>query len=259
MMEHSALFEWSEQESNILGYNIARGNSNTLQYLPELQLQLQLQEIDVLKLSLSNTQPDLFSQLNLLKLPYYLLGMVVEFKAIFKEEVLPYTNKDIAFIEYCGQDEALFTQLVKDVFNGVAASYYTNPEIVVDELLHTTCLAAYLCTQNSFYDRDKFTHLLYYKNQLAGFITSYRKGTGGGVTYAGILPQFARKALFTDMIYFIQNYGVSIGQKWGTFYGQLQNKTALKMYCRAGLTPIGHTINVHVNAFYGKLKDKRLS
>ncbi len=253
-MSITPLFEISAAESAIMGYNIARGNHQSIVDAGQLVSDLQQHQIDVLKLSLSNTPAHLYQQLDALQLPYYVLGMVIEFKAIFKQEPIPYVNKEVSFEEYLGMDETAFKQLVTTIFSEVAGSYYTNPHLPLTNAaqLNATCLAEYLCKQNSSYDADKYTHLVYLKGALAGFITSYKKGTGGGVTYAGVLPQFARKALFTDMISFIQNYGKSIGQQWGVFHGQLQNQSALKMYCRAGLMPVGHALSVHVNAGFGK-------
>ena len=253
-MDSSHLFEISSAESAIMGYTIARGNNHSLVDAEQLVSQLQQQRVDVLKLNLTDTLPNLYQQLDALKLPYYVLGMVVEFKAIFKDEPIAYINEEITFEEYLGTDETLFKQLVATIFSEVAGSYYINPHLPItdSERLNAQCLAEYLCTQNSKYDVNKYTHLVYLKGKLAGFITSYKQGSGGGVTYAGVLPQFARKALFPDIISFIQNYGRSIGQKWGIFHGQLQNSAALKTYCRAGLMPVGHGLSVHVNCGFGK-------
>ncbi len=253
-MDTNNLFEISVEESEIMGYTIARGNNETLLQTDILVQQLKQLGVDVLKLNLENTQPDLYTYLDALKLPYYMLGMVVEFKAIFKDEVIPYYNKEVSFKEYMGEDEILFKKLVKNIFSQVAGSFYINPSLHITNQneLQAVCLANYLCKQNIGYDPNKYTHLVYLKNELAGFITSYKKGTGGGVTYAGVLPQFARKALFPDIVSFIQNYGQSIGQKWGIFHSQLQNQSAMKMYCRAGLMPVGHALSVHVNAGFGK-------
>lgn len=253
-MNTTKIFEISKEESEIMGYTIARGNNETLMHTDKLIQQLEENRVDVLKLNLENTQPDIYYHLDALKLPYYVLGMVVEFKAIFKDEPIPYHNKEISFKEYIGDDEDLFKNLVKNIFSHVAGSFYLNPFLPITNQneLQSECLANYLCKENIGYNPCKYTHLIYLKDELAGFITSYKKGTGGGVTYAGVLPQFARKAVFPDIVSFIQNYGKSIGQKWGIFHSQLQNQSAMKMYCRAGLMPVGHGLSVHVNAGFGR-------
>lgn len=257
-MTTKKIFQISEEESQILGYNVARGDTFTIENPELLREELKAQKIDVLKLSLENTKPDLYIQLNKLQIPYYVLGMVLELKLIFDAKPLNYLNKNIDFKEYKNENEIMFKGLVKEIFNDNAGSYYINPIFEIDnqKALQSECLAIYLSKQNSAFDDNKFTHLIFLDGKLAGFIVSYRKGSGGGVSYAGILKSFEKRGLFHDLICFIQIFGKSIGQKWGTIHSQIQNQSAIKMHTRMGMLPSGHVLNVHINACFGHLSGK---
>lgn len=253
------MFEVSEKESVLLGYRVARGDLSTLGTREPLLAALKQQRIDVLKLSLRNTPANLYQLLDALALPYYVLGMVVEYKSNFRlNSIKPYLNEQIEFTEYKGEEEDAFKELVKAIFKHMPGSYYLNPGLdkLVDAERQLECLAEYINTLNSSHTPDRYTHLLYYKGELAGFISSYKKGDGGGVNYSGVLKKFEGRGLYLDILSFIQNYGKEIGQKWGTASVQIQNTVGQKALEKGGLFPCAYELSVHVNCFFGNLAGK---
>ncbi len=253
------LFEVSKEESDALGYKIARGTGESLLSPEKLLTNLEKEEIDVLKLSLSDSTADLYTQLDQLKLPYYLLGIVIEYKSNFSRNAYkPYLNEHIEFEEYLGKDPKPFKELVNKVFSNSPGSFYTNPGLIgiQDEAKQIACLANYVSTLNKTTNDQYYTHLIKFKGELAGFVTSYQKGSGGAATYAGLLKKFEGKGLYLDLVNFIQNYGKEIGQKWGKAYVQIQNTVVQKIFHKQGLVPHNYILNIHVNCFYGQLKDK---
>lgn len=252
------LFTISENESQVLGYRVARGNLSSLYDTNDLLDSLRKNQIDVLKLSIADSPDDLYVLLDKLKLPYYLLGIVIEYKANFlKNTQIAYRNEAVEFIEYTGEKTVDFERLVTKIFAESPASYYLNPGLlpVYDKEKQLKCLAQYIKTLNSAQNDNNFTHLVYCKGEPVGFITSYKEGTGGAATYAGLLKEFQGRGLYIDLVSFIQNHGKSIGQKWGTAYAQLQNTVVQKTFQRQGLRPNGHVLNIHVNCFFGELSN----
>lgn len=250
------LFELSENESQILGYRIARGGLDSLQHINQLKESLIENRIDILKLSVTDSPEDLYVLLDKLKIPYYVLGIVIEYKANFqKNKQIAYRNQSVEFVEYTGDDTMGFDQLITKIFAESPASYYLNPGLlpIYDKEKQLQCLTKYVKTLNKSKNGNYFTHLVYCKGELAGFITSYKEGTGGAATYAGLLKEFQGRGLYIDLVSFIQNHGSSIGQKWGTAYAQLQNTVVQKTFQRQGLRPNGYVLNIHVNCFFGEL------
>lgn len=250
------LFTISENESRILGYRVARGNLNSLLDTNRLLESLRNNRIDVLKLSVSDSPEDLYVLLDQLKIPYYVLGIVIEYKANFlKNEQIAYRSKSVEFVEYAGENTIGFDQLVSTIFFESPASYYLNPGLlpIHNKEKQLKCLTEYVKTLNKSKNDNYFTHLVYYEGKPVGFITSYKDGTGGAATYAGLLKEYQGRGLYLDLVSFIQNHGKSIGQKWGTAYAQIQNTVVQKTFQRQGLRPNGYVLNIHLNCFFGEL------
>ncbi|MBI1185453.1 hypothetical protein GC194_14375 [bacterium] len=249
------MFHFVEKESQVLGHRVARGDSDCLRLSNLFEL-LKDHQIDILKLSINSCSPELYVKLDALRLPYYLLGITVEYKSVFRQhETHNYINKDIEFREYIGKEQYEFKEMVYEVFRDSPASYFINPGLstVVDEATQLRCLVEYINSLNNSVKPYYFTHLVLYKGQLAGFVCSYKQGLGGGATYGGILPKFQNKGLYLDVVRFIQNFGKELGQKWGTAQAQLQNTVVQKTFQKAGLSPSGYQLNIHINAFFGSL------
>lgn len=239
----------------MLGYRVARGdddclnNANLIDWLKE-------QKIDVLKLELKDSSASLYSQLDQLGFPYYTLGMLLEYKSIFRARKSPeYLNSALTISEYKGEDPEMFKALVAAIFKDSPASYYHNPglEGKVSQQQQLDCFAAYLAGLNQGYQPHLYTHLLKLDGKVAGFMCSYKKGDGGGATYGGVLKEYENRGLYLDAVRFIQHFGAQIGQKWGTAQVQLQNTVVQKTFQKAGLRPNGYSLNVHINCFFGEL------
>lgn len=249
--------KYIQNESEHLGYRVARGDDSCLENINGLKAELEQLEVDVLKLSLSSTSRELYLQLDAIGSPYYILGTMLEYKAIFnQEQPHEYINHGIEFVPYNGENEAAFCDMVAETFKDVEASFYLNPGLVgkVSQAQQLHCLVQYINTLNQSHLADHYTHLLKVKGKTVGFICSYKVGKGGGATYSGILPAYQNQGLYLDIIRFIQNYGQSIGQKWGTSTVQLHNVLVQRGFQRMGMQSSGYVLNVHVNCFHGKLK-----
>ena len=128
-----------------------------------MKQEIKTQKIDVLKLSLNQTDTNLYTLLDLLQFPYYILGITVEYKYYFHQNhAQEYHNSDIEFIEYKGEDELSFKLLVKKIFEKVPASFYTNPGLKnqLTQEKQVECLAEYIASLNLAYQENHYTHLL---------------------------------------------------------------------------------------------------
>lgn len=247
----------SELENRAFGYNIGRCKRLDFENIHQLKEEIIAKKIDLLKLNLRDSGPDLYLLLEQLNYPFYILGIVIEYKSNFRlNKFKPYLNDELDFVEYLGEEPETFKNLVKEIFKNTPASYYQNPDFfeITDHQKQIECLADYISQLNAGYNSNFYTHLLKFKGELAGFITSYRENDGGAATYAGILKKFEGKGLYLDLVSFIQNYGKEIGQNWGTASTQIQNTVVQKAFQKAGLFPNGYELNIHINCKEGKLK-----
>ena len=258
LLNKNVMFKFIDDESYILGFNVARSDERSLLQPLQLVEELEVSEIDILKLSCKNPLPDLFSKLDRLNLKYYVLGITQEYKSFFTRILSPkkYLHSDIEFIEFTLDKKQELMSLVKAIFKNNAASYFNNPALVnfIDDEKQLECLAVYIATFSKELDENKYTHLMYLHGNPVGFVTSYREGTGGGVLYAGILEEYVGRGYYIDLVRFIQNYGKAIGQKWGLAYAQIHHTTVQKTFIKEGLIPQGYVLNIHVNCGFGKLK-----
>lgn len=244
-------FEISEQESAILGIRVARAGS-----LPDdinsLQQALRDLRVDVLKLGLGNAPRDLYVQLDRLGYPYYVLGMTMTYRFdLAGAQPRAYFRKDLEFVEHTGQYEREVRALVKDIFAGSATSYYLNPGLIdrVPETAQLECLAAYIAGMHSAANPDYYCFLLKTNNRFSGMVCGRKFGTGGEVTYAGVISELQSKGLFIDIARFIRNHGISLGREFGIAHVQLHNSVMHRVLHHEGMYPVGHVLNVHVNCF----------
>lgn len=252
------MIQFSSQESEIMGYRIARGDKNSIHNISLLKQELETQKIDVLKLSIKSPEQDLFIQLDKLELPYYQLGTILEFKSFFVRNPIKkeYLHKNLTFKEFSLSDTPMLSELVNKIFENDSSSFFINPALkdIDQKSKLIKCLTQYICSYCKEIDSSKYTHIMYNFDIPIGFITSYKEGSGGGVLYAGILKEYVGKGYYIDLVRFIQNYGKSIGQKWGLACVQIHNRVVQKTFIREGLVPHNYIVNVHINSRYGKLK-----
>lgn len=251
------MFRISNHESKVLEMNIARGDADCLKHPTALVKKLQESKIDILKLSCRNPPSDLYQNLDALDLEYYVLGIVLEYKSIFSRNPKhkAYLHPDVSFKAYTSAHKDTLEFLVKNIFKENPTSYFKNPKIAshINQEKQLDLLFQYIATYNKELDASKYTHIMYKEKVPIGFITSYKKGQGGGVLYAGILEEYVGKGYYIDLVRFIQNYGKEIQQKWGLAHAQVHHTVIQKTFIKEGLIPQGYTLNVHINCLFGML------
>lgn len=245
--------EISEKESALLGIRVARA-SHLPNETDSFHQALRDLRVDVLKLSLSNAPHDLYVQLDRLGFPYYVLGMTMTYRCDLSTlQPKAYFRKDLEFVEHTGQYDREIRALAKDIFAGSAASFYINPGLHnrVSEAAQLECLAAYIAGIHSAAMPDHYSFLLKTKDRFAGLVCGRKYGTGGEVTYAGVIGELQSKGFFIDIARFIQNHGIALGREFGLAHVQLHNAVMHRVLHHEGMYPVGHTLNVHVNCFLG--------
>lgn len=251
------MFKFYKEESDFSGFNIARADISCLEKPIQLLKELKRKKIDVIKLSCRNPSSDLYFKLNSLGLDYYILSITQEYKSIFSKnpKQKEYLHPKLIFEEYTLKNSEILESLVKEIFKNNANSYFKNPLLndILDEKRSLEILAKYVSSYCKEIDPNKYTHIMYERKKPIGFITSFKEDDGGGVLYAGILDQYVGKGYYLDLVRFIQNYGKSIGQKWGLAYAQIHHNTIHKTFIKEGLRPQGYILNVHLNCCFGKL------
>ncbi len=252
------MFYSSKEESQILGFHVARGDDSCLENPTSLVETLEKEKVDILKLNCKNPPADLYLKLDALQLDYYVLGIVQEYKSVFAKnpDTKEYLHPSVRFEEYTLDKKELLDALIKDIFKHNTASYFKNPLLanVSDTQKQLHCLSKYIGSYCKELDASKYTHIMYADEIPMGFISSYKEGQGGGVVYAGILDSYVGRGYYLDLVRFIQNYGKAIEQKWGLAYAQIHHNAIQKTFAREGLKPQGYVLNIHINSCFGNLK-----
>ncbi|MGB3591629.1 MAG: hypothetical protein WBA16_08075 [Nonlabens sp.] len=251
------MISYSNEESEILGYRVARSNEYALLNINETVHYLTKEKIDVLKLTIDNPDPTLYIKLDQLGFPYYVLGITQSYKSSFTRNPkhISYLHEDLSFKSVNDNLEPIIESLVSDIFRTNTSSFFTNPllQLKHNEYKEMQVLLKYIAKYDERKDPEKFTHIMHYREQPVGFISSYKEGIGGGVAFAGILDKFVGRGFYIDLVRFIQNFGKSIEQKWGIAHAQLHHTVIHKSFVREGMVPHGSTMNVHINCAKGNL------
>ncbi len=242
-------FVLSEMESRATSLNIGRWSGERLDkdWLAE---QVNQGTFDIYKLSLEANDPELYQKLDQLNLPYYLVGMVQEYRVNFKKiplKKLYHEDASLVLLDDTNREE--LRKLVMSSFHAVPGSFFQNPWLVDRFSMHdqSKLLADYISGFRPDREKGKECHLLKHRGQYVGFIVNEHYNNLGFARYAGVSPGAKAPGYYIDLVRFIQNCGINYDLEWGFASAQIQNTVVHKVYMREDMIPYKSYINIHIN------------
>lgn len=237
----------SRLETEMTGIITGRWTADHI-HLPELKPALDQGDFELVKLNLQGDDPDIFIKLDQLNRPYYLVGMVQEYRINFRKvKIKPLYHPEVVFERLNESNISCLEQLVRDCFKHSPGSFFVNPLLKTRQAEYLDLLVAYISGYRSDLRDNHYCHLLRYQEEYVGFIAHRYQGENGFADYAGVKHLTRQPGFYIDLVRFIQNYCIEEGVKWGHASAQLQNTVVHKVYQKEDMVPFRSIINVHIN------------
>lgn len=249
------VLNYSESESKILKIRVGRSE------LEDLDTNKLLEDIvrknyDVVKLAVPSIIPNLYSKLDSLCIPYYVLGILSRYRLILSGYQLKEYNSDsIDFEIYDGNQYDMLKNLAKGSFQETPGSYFSNPLIdsIISHEQQLECFAEYVCSFNNQISPSKFMYLTKIKGEYVGFIGGeWINNNDILATLAGVIPEMREKGIYKDIVRFMQNWSYKNNVRWLFADGQIQNPVVQKVYVREDMIVTGGYINIHINSLFDR-------
>lgn len=238
---------YSQLETEMTGIRTGRWLANTID-LPGLRKVVDEGDFELLKLNVLADDPELYIRLNQLEKPYYVVGMVQEYRINFKRmKTKPLYHPEAVFEKLDASNAAILEALVRDCFRQSPGSFFVNPLLRTRQHECLELLVTYISNYRNDRRNDHHCHLLRYKSEYVGFIAHRYEGEHGYADYAGVKQHAYQPGFYIDLVRFIQNYCIKRDVRWGHATAQLQNTVVHKVYQKEDMVPFRSIVNIHIN------------
>ena len=248
------LLKASAAESRILGYQVWRGNPETLAD-ERLFAEIVDSSADLVKLTVDSSDPLLYQRLDNMGFPYYVVGMINNYRYNCQQHKhKEYHHPDIVFEEYAGLNSELLADLAREIFRETPGSFYSNPYLknITPPEKQLECFVEYVLGFDPAKDPKKLTFLVKHQGEYVGFISLSIDGDNSEAAYAGVIPGKRGTGYYLDMIRFVHNWGAASGVKSGFVNVQVQNIPVQKFYARENTIIFKNYVSIHLNTFFSR-------
>lgn len=238
----------SANESSVLGLAIGRFKGSNIEDEEALKREILSSPYEVVKCNLEAYDPAIYAKLDHIGLPYYVLGVLLQYRINFKRHAIkPLYHESAKLVPYTNELRETLYEMAYEVFKPVPGSFFKNPKLEnkLDEDKQARLMADYICSFREDLRPNHFTYLLHYREEYVGFIAFYFENGDGYAEFAGVRPS-KTPGFYIDLVRFIQNHCIENGIHWGHASGQIQNTVVHKVYQREDMVPHKAILNVHI-------------
>ncbi len=244
-METSSLINYSDVESNRFNLNIYRAKLEDVKQ-GILKKELINNNADLLILRLPSANKNVHSKLLNIgfevihadTLVYYIVNLSTH-------EVKPLRN-DLTFEIIDDSNISVLKEIIPIIFQDYQNHYFSNPILDKEKITE-----GYIEWASSYYSQTgKISFLVKKEGQVAGFATcsfDAEKQESEGVLY-GVMPNFAGKGIYSDMIKFTQQYFKDKGFRSMWVSTQIQNYSVQKAWLNEGFFLKKSFETYHINS-----------
>ncbi len=254
------LLNVSERESDILGIRVGRGRLDELN--PEaLVAEIRERKLDLCKIQLPLTDPELFVKLSKLELPHVVSDLLLNYEVDFKRyQPQKLRQSATVFEEFTrrNHDDALGA-FVLDAFSGGYGAYFSNPALhevrpVAFSDLRARAFRDWIVNfDNSdspqLQTLTRRVWLATIQGRLAGFLAAEFQGEDGELVLAQVGREFRQGGIYLDIVRFIQNYCYETKVLRGRTQSKIQDLAVSRFLIREGMELVGYSLAVQINAF----------
>ena len=227
----------SPSESKL--FNIKFGRyEGVLDRPEEMYLQILGDKFDFVRLKISNPGDDLFLLLDRIGFPFYLLDIHRLYDLdLTTYEIPPMEIPEMEFTVCNGSQKEQMKQLVRDTYTESPMGFFRNEmlEKIFPVQLQIENFASYI--SENFVEQGnpaKRGWLIKLNNEFIGCACTEFKNLHSYTPYIGLLPQFRKKHLFTNIARYLQRAMKEGGCKFATGSARLHNIASQVHFEREG-------------------------
>jgi hypothetical protein len=200
---------------------------------------------DFVRVKLLNPGDDLFIQLNRIGLPYHLLDIHRLYTLdITTYNVPPLELPDMKFIPVTAANASVLKQLIADTYTEWPMGFFRNEmlEQVFPRHLQIENFAAYIATNylDVSGNPSRRSWVIQLNGDTIGCAATDFKGQDSYTPYIGLLPQYRKKHLFTNIARYLQQTMKDSGVRYTTGSARLHNLASQVNFEREGQKYTSH-------------------
>ena len=230
-------------ESQRFGKNIYRGSCDAVdvEFISEY-LRKNAPEILILRFPVAE-QPSLYKLQNLAKTVIF-ADTLVYYELRNEAKNLADLSNDLRFSEATSDDLELLQNLIPVIFQGYSNHYFSNPLLEKDKIVE-----GYTEWAMNYVNAPQKVNLIVHKDNVpAGFITCSYENDEAEIILNGVVPEFRRGGIYTDMVRFVKRYFFEKGIKIIKVSTQIQNFAVQNVWRKEHFYLKEAFITIHLNS-----------
>lgn len=237
----------SVSESKILDIKIGRCDLIKLDIVTIEKIKNEIIEggFDICRLKLLATEPNIYSCLELLGFPYFILNINHVFEIIPCEKYP--INKNITF-KIIGEQASveLLKTIVQNCFFDSSGNFFRNPLTsgVVSKEMELTAMTTYVVEK--IHDSNYWLRLIYFKKVPIGFVLYKLFGDILTGELFGLVPEYRQKGLSKDIGAYVLN---EFQNRRVINHVKIQNIPSIRTHFSLGLKLTQTILNVHLVSY----------
>ena len=152
-------------------------------------------------------------------------------------------SNDLRFSEAAQADSELLQNLIPAIFKGYTNHYFSNPLLDKEKIVE-----GYTEWAINYVNAPQKVNFIVYKNDIpAGFITCSYEKDAAEIILNGVVPEFRRGGIYTDMVRFVKKYFFKRDIEIIKVSTQIQNFAVQNVWRRENFYLNEAFITIHLN------------
>jgi ribosomal protein S18 acetylase RimI-like enzyme len=188
-------------------------------------------------------QPDLYKLQNLGREIIFADTLVYYELEMEPQNIRALKNEDLNIVEATAADRPLLEKIIPEIFEGYTNHYFSNPLLDKDKIVE-----GYAEWAINYVEADQKLNLLAYKAETpVGFITCSDNGDWAEIILNGIMTNYRRGGIYTDMVRFVKKHFFEKGIRTIKVSTQIQNFDVQSVWKKESFYLKEAFITIHLN------------
>lgn len=258
VMKQQIVF-YSQNETEVLGFRVARCNEDTFEE-HQLLTEIVEGEYDLCRLKIPAEEELVSLKLHRMGMPFFFSGSIRRYRTPIKSKPEgQFLHPEMTYEMYDGSQDALLMEMLKGTWGNYPLGYYRTPYL--SSLVHKE---REIESVFRFYKRNNLNSLrpensIMFMNDKGNYVGFFALNHLDGQLEShigGILEPYRKGGYFLDMLRYIKNYCVDQGLSHFAFGARNENAYVQKIFQDVGFRPIGSENVFHVLPMLAKKGDE---
>jgi predicted acetyltransferase len=237
---------YSQLESERFKLNIFRKYCEEELNINQIVEEINENSVDILILRINSILKSQNYKLNILNLPFIHCDNLVYYKCDLNDSHQIVIKNDLSFVKLDNENVKHLIAIIPEIFKDYQNHYSSNPNFNLKDINDGYIEWGVNSLSNS---ESEISWLVFKNNEIVGFAKcsfDLKKSISEGVLF-GVLPNYNKGGIYTDMIRFAKKYFKNLGFDEIIVSTQIQNYIVQRVWVREGFYLFKSYDTYHVN------------